>query len=176
MPPLADYEALRVRSRRRAQAKGTRLERLVQAALEAEGAKVERAPKIVRWRPADEPGGKPQPFTTHHDFFGCWDLMAVMPDGRRCMVQVTTLENAAHKRVKIIQAGFPATPDDRILAHIGRRTFRELVGPAFAMPGRTILLPPLRRGPKPARPVRPVEDGELWLSGDGDVHTRRESP
>ena len=163
---------LRRASRRRAQAKGARLERLVQAALEAEGAKVERAPKIVRWRPPDEPGGKPQPFTTHHDFFGCWDLMAVMPDGRRCMVQVTTLENAAHKRVKIIQAGFPATPDDRILAHIGRRTFRELVGPAFAMPGRTILLPPLPRRAKPGKSVRPVENGQFWLSRDGSIHTQ----
>ena len=146
---------LRRARRRRAQAKGARLERLVQAALEAEGAKVERAPKVVRWRPAEEPGGKPQPFSTRHDFFGCWDFMAVMPDGRRCMVQVTTLENVAHKRVKILRAGFPSTPDDRILAQEKGRRFRELVGPAFAMPGRTLTLPALsRRSPLTLPPPR----------------------
>ena len=173
---LAAYEALRRHSRRRAQAKGQRLERLVQAALEAEGAKVERAPKIVRWRPPDEPGGRPQPFTTHHDFFGCADLLAIFPDGRRALVQVTTLTNVAARRVKFLQSGLRLTPDDAILAQEHGRRFRELRGPDFAMPGRVLVLPPLPRRAKPAKPVRPVEDGELWLSGDGGVHTRRESP
>ena len=141
--------------RQRAYAKGLRLERLVQAALEAEGAKVERAPKIVRWRPADEPGGKPQPFTTHHDFFGCADLLAIFPDGRRSLVQVTTLTNVAARRVKFIQSGLRLTQNDAILAQEAGRRFRELRGPDFAMPGRTLTLPALPRArPKGGDPVR----------------------
>jgi hypothetical protein len=134
----------RQHSRRRAYAKGLRLERLVQRDLEAQGAWVERAHKVVRYRPAKN-GGAPEPFSVHHDILGLFDLLAVMPDGRRCFVQVTTLENVGHKRAKILAAGFPATVDDRILAHEGGRRFRELRGPDFVMPGRTLTLPALPR-------------------------------
>ena len=160
---LAEVEALRLHSRRRAQAKGQRLERLVQAALEAEGAKVERAPKVVRWKAPEAPGERPRPFSVHHDFFGCGDLLVFWPDGRRSLIQVTTLTNVAARRVKFLQSGLRLTPDDAILAHQGRRTFRELRGPDFAMPGRVLVLPPLPRRATPGKSVRSVEDRQFLV-------------
>lgn len=168
MTVLDDIDRLRKASRRRAQARGARLERLVQAALEAEGAKVERAPKIVRWRPADELGGKPQPFTTHHDFFGCADLLAIFPDGRRSLVQVTTLTNVAARRVKFLQSGLTLTVDDAILAQEQGRRFRELRGPTFAMPGRVLVLPALPRKRSPA-PLDTREGVALWSGRDAKL-------
>lgn len=87
-----------------------------------------------------------------YDFWGCWDLVAAFPDGRRCCIQVTTLANVASHRLKILRSGFPATADDAILAHEKGRTFREIRGPSFAMPGRHLVLPPLPRRPKKVWP------------------------
>ena len=65
----------------------------------------------------------------------------IFPDGRRSLVQVTTLTNVAARRVKFIQSGLRLTPDDAILAQETGRRFRELRGPDFAMPGRSLTLP-----------------------------------
>lgn len=159
---VAAFDALAARDaakagRRRAHAKGQRLERLVRHDLEAQGARVESAPKVVVWKrdvEAEEGGaaaGARRPLTVRHDFFGVWDMLAVMPDGRRCMVQVTTLENVAHKRRKILASGFPATADDRILAQERGRLFRELWGPDFRMPGRARMVAPMPRPPRARR-------------------------
>ncbi len=135
--------------RRRAGAMGYRLQRLVRHALEAEGARVEVARKALIWaKDKDHPERPAAPRSVRHDFFGCWDQMAVFADGRRCFVQVTTLTNVAAHRRRILRSGFPATGDDAILAHENRRVFRELRGPLFAMPGRTLTLPALPRTPR----------------------------
>lgn len=143
---LSGIPALSLKDRRRAQAKGQRLERTVQLALEAQGAKVERAPKIVRWKAPEAPGERPRPFTVHHDYFNCADLLVFWPDGRRSLIQVTTLANVAARRVKFLASGLKLGPQDAILAHQGGQTWRELVGPDFRMPGRVLRLPAQARG------------------------------
>jgi hypothetical protein len=150
---------IRRASRRRAEAKGRRLQAIVKAALEAEGAMTETAKKVLVWRRrgAQEghsgPGDGARPFSVSHDFWNCFDLICAFPDGRRCCVQVTTLANVASHRLKILRSGFPATADDAILAHEKGRSFRELRGPLFQMPGRYLVLPPLpRRLPKKVLP------------------------
>lgn len=157
---VADFDARAVeqdgrRRRRGAQARGYRLQRLVRHALEVEGAQVEVARKALVWKiDPDHPARPPLPMSVRHDWFGCWDMVAVFADGRRSFVQVTTLTNVAPHRLKIIRSGFPATRDDAILAHERGRVFRELRGPGFQMPGRSLTLPPLPRNPLRRRGAR----------------------
>ncbi len=110
---------------------------------------MEVARKAAVWtRDAEHPERPAKPRSLRVDILGVADLLAMMPDGRRCLIQVTTIENVGSHRRRFLQARFPVTPDDAILAHEQGRRFRELRGPDFAMPGRTLLLPALPKKPK----------------------------
>lgn len=130
-PPGLFPAPSRPRSKRAAaSAKGARLEKLARALYEAEGCRVESAPKVVRWvKLPDEAELKPR--SARHDFFGVWDLIAVDPAGRVVFVQVTVVAEVAHRRRKILTSGFPAGAPAVILAYAGRGLFRVFLGPTF---------------------------------------------
>lgn len=117
--------------------KGRELQRLARAYCEAKGARVETAPNIVRWikpnRSKGPANGPARPISTHHDFFGCMDLLVLWPDGRRSFYQVTVLEAVSTRRAKILSDGFPASDQDAILGYKGGRDrhFRVFPGPTF---------------------------------------------
>ncbi|HUO64979.1 MAG TPA: hypothetical protein VMT97_14795 [Terriglobales bacterium] len=126
--------------------------RYAKAILEAAGWRVEEAQNVIRWWPDETCRhcgmkgsgrlcgrcGIPKalaPHSVHHDFFGCWDLLAVGPSeaaaGRR-FFQVTTRTNLSHRREKVL-AGGPWGPHDAILAYRGGRGrhFEVYWGPLF---------------------------------------------
>lgn len=120
--------------RRRANAKGKRLEKLAQTLMESRGWLVQPARRRTVWLP--KAGGGVFPRMMEADFFECWDMMIVK--GRvRAFAQVTVLIHVAHKRTKIRLSKFPAKACDLILGYEGRLRWRVLTGPDFAMPGET---------------------------------------
>lgn len=126
----------RQKKRRAAEAKGKRLELQIKAHLEAQGWRVETAPKVVMWIWSPQLQAK-VPIVRRHDFYNVWDGTAVR-GLTRSFYQVTVLGHVSHKREKIRASGFPTTSADRLYAYVGRpRVWRMLVGPDFAMPGET---------------------------------------
>lgn len=124
--------------------KGQRLVRLARDILVANGYRVELAPNVVRWvprptnhavagYPEDRPPGRLRPISMRHDWFGIWDLMFLNSGTVRAFAQVTTLDNVAARRKKILASGFPAMSCDCLLGYVpGRaRHFRVYRGPTF---------------------------------------------
>jgi hypothetical protein len=121
------------RRRQNAEAKGRRIVQLARKLLEARGASVEVAPKVVHWLPKPDGSGGRVPLSTRHDFFGWADLLVCFPDGERGLFQVTTWEHVSDRRQKMLARGFPYTAADAILGYVAGRNrhFRVLRGPAF---------------------------------------------
>lgn len=113
-------------------AKGKRLVSLAKEIFESQGALVEVAPLQVRWV-HDKDTGKSKAIMLAGDYFGCWDLMVVLPDGGpRFFVQVTTWGKATDRRKKIRDKGFPSSSLDVIMGYVdGQRHFRCLRGPLY---------------------------------------------
>ena len=86
-------------------AKGKRIEKDARLILEAEGWLVEQAnPKLCFIGPG-------RMISKAHDFFGCWDFVAV----RNCMVKWVQVGTWAHKSDKIKQVdGFPLVSGQEI--------------------------------------------------------------
>ena len=137
-------------SRQRAYAKGKRIALLAKSALEAEGLQVQLCPNQVAWIPNKKApkriiSGKIVypliPVSLNSDFFGVWDGIAVSAD-RRFFFQVTVLDGAPARRLKIQRSGFPCQPNDRILAYIeGRnRHFKVLRAPEFQWTGECLMV------------------------------------
>ena len=112
-------------------AKGRKLVNLAAKILESKGAKVEIAGNQVRWW-QDKATKRWVPRSVKHDFFGVWDMIAVLPSGDRTFCQVTTLHNVSDRRRKILESGVWWS-GDAILAYVGRprRHFRVYRGPLF---------------------------------------------
>lgn len=45
--------------------------------------------------------GKMMVITLAHDFFGCWDIIYKLPDGRTGWAQVTTIDNLSSHKQKV---------------------------------------------------------------------------
>jgi len=127
-----DTKKARRSPQQRAESKGQRIVQIAKRILEAQGATVEVAPKVVHWLPKKDGSGR-FPFSTRHDFFGWADVIACYPDGRREGYQVTTLEHVSDRRAKMLKVGFPYTAGDAILGYKGGRDrhFRIFRGPRF---------------------------------------------
>ena len=129
-------------------AKGRKLVLYVRDILLARGYRVEIAQNVLVWW-FDAKTHRRVPRSVHHDMFGCFDILAVSPSGsRRRLIQVTTLQNLAAHRVKILAAG-RWHKDDAILAWVpGRgRHFRVFRGPEFATQVADVWYP-VKRTPK----------------------------
>lgn len=132
----------RVVSRKRTEAKGRALQLLARDYFLSLGYLVQVTQKKVLWIPDAKLGRRP--IARNQDMFGCWDLAVVRAheEGRTVFfVQVTTLSNVSGHRSKILDATFPAMPDDLLLAHEGGRRFRVLRGPLFAMSDERVEVP-----------------------------------
>lgn len=175
--------------RRDSSAKGREVVRYAKAILEARGCRVEEAQNVLRWWPADDCPRchhkahnrrcprcgleKPlAPHSVHHDFFGCWDLLAVESGTGRHFFQVTTRTNWSHRRVKVLAAG-PWGHTDAILAYVGGRGrhFEVFWGPHFTVAqDRWELVPvpkPQRRLPAPTKLPKPVSPVGVPVGGAG---------
>jgi len=77
--------------------------------------------------------GAGRPLTLAGDYFTVWDGLAVWPDGRRFLCQVTVADCVSERRRKILASGFPVNADDLLLGYVeGRgRHFRVYPGPEF---------------------------------------------
>lgn len=133
--------------RRNTARKGRELVQLAAKHLRSLGNRVETTRMAVRWLPwaqappylrAKFPPGSLVPMSKRADFFNIWDLVYVSAGGNpRGFAQVTVASQLSARRRKILASGFPATPDDLILAYAGRprRRFAVCRGPAFELAG-----------------------------------------
>lgn len=110
---------------RRARARGMEAERRARDLFRALGYRVEIAPAVLRRIP-----GRATPITARHDYHGLWDLCFVDAEVRG-FAQVTSQSNLAHRRRKILAAGWPAQPQDVILVHLMAWSFRVYHPPTY---------------------------------------------
>ena len=133
--------------RRNTARKGRELVQLAARYLRSLGNHVETTRMAVRWLPWAQappylrvrfPPGSMVPINKREDLFGLFDLAYVAPSGTpRGFAQVTVAASLSARRRKILASGFPATPDDLILAYAGRprRRFAVCRGPSFELTG-----------------------------------------
>jgi hypothetical protein len=131
-------------------ARGRRLQLLARDYYVALGCWVEVAPKVAFWM--KDKAGKWIALSKRHDYLGLWDLLIVYPDGTRAFAQVTTLNNVAARRQKVLDSGFPVSEHDTILGHESVRMFRILQGPEFLTAKDVIEAPKRAPGGKRGRP------------------------
>lgn len=125
--------------------KGGTIQRLAKQALEAQGARVELARASVIWiKNKAKPFLPARPISTAVDIFGIWDAIAVWDQDHRSFYQMTVVDGVSARRKKIVESGFPVSPNDAILAFVGGRGrhFRVYRGPTFAeWDGETLEIP-----------------------------------
>lgn len=129
-------------ARQRSTSKGRDIMKMAERVFLARGCLLDKAVAAVTWIPAKVggvPTGQRRPIAVKHDHFGIWDAVVVEPGrafaaGRKTFfVQVTTAEHLWNRRKKILDAGFPCTVDDLVMAYLGRGVFRVVRGPGFAV-------------------------------------------
>jgi len=80
--------------------KGSQIEIMAARVLEDQDYQVERARNKIIWI-ANKGGPGRKPISTSHDFFGCFDLLAVHADRMPRLVQVTTKNGLSARRAKL---------------------------------------------------------------------------
>lgn len=88
--------------------RGADLERRARAVLEHDGYATERAPKVLSWA-----SGAPR--TMQHDFFGCFDLIALRCDRPVLLVQITVRSEMRRRERKVEAFATQYAPDS---AHV----------------------------------------------------------